>query len=54
MNREAKNMASLMFFKISLHDEASGHLEYDEQAVWGHFVVALCIFLHLNPSHHSL
>ncbi len=50
MNSEAKNMASVTFFKTISHVEDA----YFGRVVWGNLMVLLCIFLILNSSHHSL
>ncbi len=41
VSNEAKNMASVTFFKTTRHVEASGHLDYFRQSVWRHFTVFL-------------
>ncbi len=52
VNSEAKNMASVMFFKTMWLVKASGHFDYFRQAVPRQFMVLLCIFLCLELGHY--
>ncbi len=44
VNREAKNMASVRFFKTTWHVETFGHLDFFGWAVRKNFLDLLCIF----------
>ncbi len=52
VNNEAKNMASVMFYKTDWHVKAYGNNHYG-RAVWSRFLFLL-FFLCLNPSYHLL
>ncbi len=54
LNSEAKNIASVTFFKTAWHVEASGHLDYFRPAVQMHFMVIMIFFMFENWSPYTL